>query len=564
MSNYQPAGDGLNNKDTHYKVLDQYSGVTNRKNKRDMVPTAQFKGNQITESSLIDDNSDPSQRLLNTNEPHESSNVNYNNLPAKVKYKRSRKSNGTDDTSDSSDSLSDCDKVLLIKGNRSTSNINIDENDGLIPDTMVEPSKESMFTIALQMLFPFVMAGFGMVAAGIVLDKVQHWKVFEKVPEIFILVPALLGLKGNLEMTLASRLSTNANKGLLDSPATMRSIVTGNMLLVEGQAMVVAMLASLVAMVLGWIPDGKWESNHAMLLCLGSLLTGALASFLLGGIMILVIIISRKYGINPDNVATPIAASLGDLVTLLLLSYIVESMYNILYEPTTYWIGPAIIAVFCVLTPLFLYLSYKNEHTREVVIDGWEPVIAAMGISSIGGFILDFAVSANPGIAVFSPVVNGVGGNLVAIQASRISTQLHQSGVSIGRLPRDQSTNCVTPLFLLNGKENPHASGAKVMLLMVVPAQLLFLMTIQILQAGHTTISIQFVVVYVIVSLIQVAVLLHACHWLVLLLWKRGSDPDNSAIPYLTALGDLLGTALLSAGFLLLWSLGDRDGDVGD
>ena len=36
----------------------------------------------------------------------------------------------------------------------------------------------------------------------------QHWRVFEDLNEIFILVPALLGLKGNLEMTLASRLST--------------------------------------------------------------------------------------------------------------------------------------------------------------------------------------------------------------------------------------------------------------------------------------------------------------------------------------------------------------------
>ena len=36
----------------------------------------------------------------------------------------------------------------------------------------------------------------------------QHWKVFMDVKEVFILVPALLGLKGNLEMTLASRLST--------------------------------------------------------------------------------------------------------------------------------------------------------------------------------------------------------------------------------------------------------------------------------------------------------------------------------------------------------------------
>ncbi len=36
----------------------------------------------------------------------------------------------------------------------------------------------------------------------------QHWEAFTNITEIFILVPALLGLKGNLEMTLASRLST--------------------------------------------------------------------------------------------------------------------------------------------------------------------------------------------------------------------------------------------------------------------------------------------------------------------------------------------------------------------
>lgn len=47
-----------------------------------------------------------------------------------------------------------------------------------------------------------------MVLAGVVLDLVQSWRLFKEVPETFILVPALLGLKGNLEMTLASRLST--------------------------------------------------------------------------------------------------------------------------------------------------------------------------------------------------------------------------------------------------------------------------------------------------------------------------------------------------------------------
>ena len=49
------------------------------------------------------------------------------------------------------------------------------------------------------------------------LSTVQHWPVFRSLPELFIMVPALIGLKGNLEMTLASRLSTHANLGHLDT-----------------------------------------------------------------------------------------------------------------------------------------------------------------------------------------------------------------------------------------------------------------------------------------------------------------------------------------------------------
>lgn len=53
--------------------------------------------------------------------------------------------------------------------------------------------------------------------------SLQHWEVFKKVTEVFILVPALLGLKGNLEMTLASRLSTAVSDFL---PPSMYTICT--------------------------------------------------------------------------------------------------------------------------------------------------------------------------------------------------------------------------------------------------------------------------------------------------------------------------------------------------
>ena len=45
--------------------------------------------------------------------------------------------------------------------------------------------------------------------------------------------------------------------------------------------------------------------------------------------MICVIVISYVVRINPDNVATPIAASLGDLVTLGLLSAFAKWLYDI-------------------------------------------------------------------------------------------------------------------------------------------------------------------------------------------------------------------------------------------
>ena len=52
--------------------------------------------------------------------------------------------------------------------------------------------------------------------------------------------------------------------------------------------------------------------------------------------------------------------------------------------------------------------------------------------------------------------------------------------------------------------------------------------------------------------------------WLIDWLIVHFADPDSTAIPYLTALGDLLGTGLLAFGFYLLWLTGNKDSDVGN
>nr|CAJ81342.1 solute carrier family 41, member 2 [Xenopus tropicalis] len=288
-------------------------------------------------------------------------------------------------------------------------------------------TKESSIAMALQILLPFLLAGFGTVSAGMVLDIVQHWEVFKNLTEVFILVPALLGLKGNLEMTLASRLSTAVNVGKMDSPIEKWNLIIGNLALKQVQATVVGFLAAVAAVILGWIPEGKYQLDHAVLLCSSSVATAFIASLLQGIIMVGVIVGSKKTGINPDNVATPIAASFGDLITLAILAWISQGLYNCLgsYSFVSLLVG----AFFLAMTPVWIVIASKHPATRTVLRSGWEPVITAMLISSIGGLILDTTVS-DPnlvGIVVYTPVINGIGGNLVAIQASRISTYLHLS-----------------------------------------------------------------------------------------------------------------------------------------
>ncbi|CAG2108573.1 unnamed protein product, partial [Medioppia subpectinata] len=59
------------------------------------------------------------------------------------------------------------------------------------------------------------------------------------------------------------------------------------------------------------------------------------------------------------------------------------------------------------------------------------------------------------------------------------------------------------------------------------------------------------------VAVIQVSILLYIAHVLVPFLWSKKIDPDNSAIPGIMAMGDLIGTALLTIAFLVLVTFGD-------
>lgn len=431
-------------------------------------------------------------------------------------------------------------------------------------DNLTEPLKhhiaEKWYVILLEVLFPFLIAGFGMVCAGVVLDIVQHWELFVVIPAIFTLIPALLGLKGNLEMTLASRFSTQVNIGLIKDRSTIFNAIMGNIALTQAQSIIVGFLASFGALLLKLITDKTWDLNNSLVIVTGSMSTASFASMILGGLMMLVILISKKMHINPDNIATPIAASLGDLVTLTILSFLCTFLYQI---KSLIWIHIITLVVYIVLVPIFIYYSSKNEFVKDALFNGWTPIIVAMVISSSGGFIMSFAVQIYKDIAVFQPVVNGVGGNLVAIFASRLSTAFFRTSTQ-GTVPSWKPAHWyLYPWDTFFAKHNPESKTAIVLAGLSIPGHLLFFFTITRIKAlqsdpiNPACLTASFILFYMFLLILQVLLLLLICYWLVHYVWRLNKNPDNVCIPYLTAIGDFLGTSFLAICFHVLYLAGN-------
>lgn len=461
----------------------------------------------------------------------------------------------------------------------------------------------------------FLIAGFGNVGAGLILDYVKEWPVFLHVDELFILVPSLLGLKGNLEMTMASRLSTQANLGHMDNIHKLIEMAKGNLALVQCQATVVSLSVAIFASIVksmtvpnsvdtfGDAPSGfvgessgngassmisrgndslndsslaaviansnnnggplverqvnGFDWDNALILCASSLLTANIACFVLGTMMILVIVGSHRIRIDPDNIASPVAASLGDMTTAALLAVIAHSIYHYSENQRLPYLALIITLLFVGMLPVWISVARTNPYTSDVITRGWTPIVIAVFISSCGGFILEHGKSKFSRLPVFQPVINGVGGNLVAVQASRLSTSLHRNGKP-GELPVNFKIFSGPVEIFLSKKNDINLTTARLLLLMSIPAHLLYFFVIRFIE-GENAVPVTFVFLglYMALAVLQVGLLLYLAQNLVNLLWRCSIDPDNYSTPILTATGDLLGCAFLLIVFVVASQFND-------
>lgn len=143
-------------------------------------------------------------------------------------------------------------------------------------------------------------------------------------------------------MNLAARFSTSANMGDLDHPETRNALVWGNLALIQVQALIAGSIAGIFSVFLGAVlhPEESITIAESVLVIASSMVSATVSSFVLGLFMCVLIILSRILKIDPgskkekvnslimafsnhdqiDNIACPMASSLGDVVTLGILA----------------------------------------------------------------------------------------------------------------------------------------------------------------------------------------------------------------------------------------------------
>jgi len=399
----------------------------------------------------------------------------------------------------------------------------------------------------LQIIIPFFIAGIGTCFAGILLDHVQHWVVFEKIDEFFLLLPALLGLKGNLQMTLASRFSTHSHLGHLQTQDDLLGLTCANLSLNQCLSIVISLSASILVTAIEWLTvnNSSIDLQRTLIVATTALLTSSVTSFLLDIVMILVVQFAAHYNLNPDNVATPLAASLGDITALLLCSHLASLLYAAKPHYAFYWITFGVIIFYLCMVPFWVLITRRNPHTNNVISkpEHWYPLMTAMSISTVGGITLKLAVLNSADIALFQPVICGVGGNLVAVQASRLASNL-QLYCRPSELPLGERV-CVNPCNLLFSQREGYRS-TRLLIYIVIPGQIFFYFTCVLLNGDKKGPSIYFLILYLAGSQILVIVLLYLAYVLTYWMWRYGVDPDSCTIPYLTSMSDAIGSVIIT------------------
>ena len=255
--------------------------------------------------------------------------------------------------------------------------------------------------------------------AGGVLGSLTH--TFERRPGLLLLVPAAIGLRGNVFGSLGNRVSTAIHAGDLQLRLRGSTILGQNVLaagaLTLGMSVILVGLAALISVGLGL--------GHTIGLADLALLSvggGTLASLPVLAATLGLAAGAVRFGWDLDNVTAPLVSTLGDVLTLPALWVATGLLGFGLVTSGLGWLL-AVIA----LGALVLGARSPMPQLRKIVRTSLPVLVMAGLVSSLAGVALEGRLdtfSAYPALLILVPAHLSSAGALGGILSGRLSSKL--------------------------------------------------------------------------------------------------------------------------------------------
>ncbi|MGI8425242.1 MAG: magnesium transporter [Actinomycetota bacterium] len=390
-------------------------------------------------------------------------------------------------------------------------------------------------TNARQGLAALLVSSTGDMAAGLALGFMTG--TLERLPGLIVLVPAAIGMRGNIFGALGSRLGTATHTGEYDGRLKLKLRSVG------GQNVLASALLTLyISIALAVLARETARLFHVTTIPMLDYLTvsvvgGLISSLFVLGITVAVASVSVRRGWDMDNVSSPIVTAAGDLVTLPAL-WLATFLLPIPHFSETVGAG-SLVAV--VLATLYIFRHQEMRLLHKIVkqsffilvIAGLVDVVAGL---TIGQRLEQFLVF--PGILVLIPPFLEDAGALGGILSARLASKLHLGSIEPRTVPGRGSWEDIALTYMLavpvfglvglTGTLVSHAVG------LATPG-LGLMVGLTLIAGAIATTGAVFVAYYSAVTS-----------------FRFGLDPDNFGIPLVTSSMDLVGALALIATMVIL------------
>ena len=370
-----------------------------------------------------------------------------------------------------------------------------------------------------------VVASLGNLVAGLTLGSITG--TLERLPGLMVLVPAAIGMRGNIFGALGSRLGTGIHAGLFEVTRRRQGFLYQNV----AAATVLTFAISLALGVLAKMLSVAFGINSISLLdfVVISLLGGVLSSVVVALFTIALSIRAFRRGWDLDSVAAPLVTAVGDMVTL-------PSLFLASFAVGLPWVTPSVGTLAVAATAAVTIRGLRSDLpvTRKVVRHSLILLVVAGAIDIFAGLVmqtrLDRLIS-YPVLLVLIPPFLADAGALGSILASRLASKLHLGALTPRGRPEAAALLDTSIIFLFS-----------VWLFDLVGLSADVVATLFGLASPG---ALRILGISLLGGLISTALAVVVAYYAATATFRMGLDPDDFGIPIITSTMDFLGVISL-------------------